>query len=138
MKAKLIALIALVSIAFSSCSLGDDDALEYRLQVVGITDVEILDPFVFGQVNEIIVKYNIPNTCQKFLGFDVNRDLNQREIYVVTEYIGDPNCLEQNIPEEQSLRFLPTSNGTIVLKFYTGNNDNGEREFIEIVVDVQE
>lgn len=139
MKYKFIALMALIAVSLSSCSVSDDDVLQsFALEVVAITDVEIPDPFIFGETNEIIVRYNNPSSCHRFAGFDVRSNLNEREVTVVTEIFDRSSCEEENIPTEQVLRFLPTSNGTIIFRFFTGLNDEGEREFIEIEVDVQE
>ena len=138
MKIKFIALLALISIAFSSCDISDDNQPRIFYSTLFITDVEIPDPFVFGEVNEIIVRYNNPSDCYRFDQFAVRSDLNVREIAVVSSFIESADCVEGNIPTEQVLRFLPTSNGTIVFKFLTGIDDAGEEEFLEIEVEVQE
>ncbi|SCY34853.1 hypothetical protein SAMN05192588_2408 [Nonlabens sp. Hel1_33_55] len=138
MKIKFIALLALISIAFSSCDVTDDDQPRLKLTALAITDVEIPDPFVFGQVNEIIVRYNQPSDCHNFYAFDVRSNLNEREVIVYSEFFESEGCTPGPIPTEQVLRFRATSNGTIVFKFLTGIDNNGENEFLEIEVEVQE
>jgi hypothetical protein len=138
MKTKMVALIAFISIAMVSCSIGDDDVLSLNLEVVAVTDVEIPDPFVFGEVNEIIVKYNNPSDCHRFYAFDVRPDLNVREVTIVTDVFDGTACVVENVPTEQILRFIPTSNGTVKFKFFSGFDLNGDKEFLEIEVDVQE
>ncbi|KQC34471.1 hypothetical protein AAU57_02350 [Nonlabens sp. YIK11] len=118
--------------------MGDDDQPRVFYSTLFITDVEIPDPFVFGEVNEIIVRYNNPSDCYRFDQFAVNYDLNIREVAVISSYIDSENCVEGDIPTEQVLRFRPTSNGTIVFKFLTGIDENGVKEFLEIEVEVQE
>jgi len=138
MKIKFIAMLAFLSIALTSCELGDDDSVPVRLEIIPITSVEIPDPFVFGEVNEIIVRYNNPSDCYRFLGFNVDSDLNERVVAVVAEVFDDPSCTEENLPTEQTLRFLATSNGTIEFKFYSGLDASGEEQFLEFSVMVQE
>lgn len=114
MKIKFIALLAFIAIAFSSCELGDDDQPRVEFTLLPITDVEIPEPFKFGEFNEIIVRYNNPSDCYRFERFTVDFDLNMREVQVVSSYIDTGECTEGNIPTEQILRFRPTSNGTII------------------------
>lgn len=139
MKIKFIALFALVSIAFSSCSIGDDnESPQLRLEAVAVTDVEIPDPFLFGQDNDIVIRYNNPSSCHRFEGFQIQNNLNIYEITVFTNIIDGPSCESNNLPTEQVLSFPGNTNGTIVLKFFTGLDASGNKEFLEIEVDVVE
>lgn len=138
MKIKFAAFLALIAMAFSSCDISDDNQIRVQLVAVGVTDVEIPDPFVFGQNNDIILRYNNPSTCHRFEGFKIDQNLNVFEVTVFTNFIDEAVCESNNLPTEQTLPFLARSNGTVVFKFFTGFDDNGEREFLEYEVDVQE
>ena len=138
MKIKFIALLALISIAFSSCDISDDNQPRIFYSTLFITDVEIPDPFVFGEVNEIIVRYNNPSDCYRFEGFRVDYELNVREVEVVSSFIDTAECTDSTIPTEQVLEYKAETNGTILFKFLTGIDDAGEEEFLEIEVEVQE
>ncbi len=138
MKIKVMALLALIAVSFSSCELSDDDFVNVTLEPIPITSVEIPDPFVFGEVNEIIVRYNNPTDCHRFYAFDVRRNLNEREVTVFTEVFNGTNCITEDVPTEQILRFLPVSNGTIEFKFFSGLDADDNPQFLEYTVDVIE
>ncbi len=138
MKMKMMALLAMIAVSFSSCELSDDDFVNVTLEPIAVTSVDIPDPFVFGEINEIVVTYNNPTDCHRFYAFDVRKNLNEREVTVFTEVFDGTNCIQQDLPTEQTLRFLPVSNGTIEFKFFAGFDANDNPEFLEFSVDVTE
>ena len=139
MKTKYILIMCLIALGVTSCSLDDDNNTPLlQLEAVAVTDVEFPEPFVFGEVNDIIVKYDNPSDCNRFYAFDVRSDLNEREITVFTSVFDDNDCNDEDVPTEQVLRFRPISNGTIEFKFFSGLDEDGEKEFLEYTIDVQE
>jgi len=138
MKWKLILMLALMSASTTSCSLGDDDAVMIRLEPIAVTSVELPDPFVFGESNDIIVKYNNPSNCHRFKGFQAENRQNTWEFTVVTEFFNSPDCMEENLPTEQTLPFTPDSTGTYVFRFFSGFDAAGQPEYLEYSVDVVE
>ncbi len=141
MKWKLIMLLALVSVGFNSCSISDDDSFsDVQLEIVAVTAVEFPAELKFGEINNIIVRYDNPTTCNRFEGFNVDSTLNQRTVSIVTTRTtpNNGNCAMTNLPTEQILRFLPTSNGSYVFRFLSGQDANNEPTYLEFTVEVVE
>lgn len=137
MKWKYILLLALVSAGITSCDVGNDNnfaPIEY--EVAGITSVEVPDSFKFGEVNEIIVRYNNPTDCNVFAFFDVVSELNERDVAVVTVVQDNGVCDVLNVPTEQTLRFLAMSNRAYLFKFYMGKDADGNAEYLEYNINV--
>ncbi|PRP67684.1 hypothetical protein [Nonlabens agnitus] len=139
MKFKFIALLAFIALGISSCELSDDNQPQIQLVALGITDVEIPDPFLFGQDNDIVIRYNNPSSCHRFEGFQIQNNLNIYEVTVFANVLVDgASCEDNNLSTEQVLSFPGNTNGTLVFKFFTGLDAAGNQEFLEIEVDVVE
>jgi hypothetical protein len=139
MKLRVLVIMMTIALGVTSCDIGDDDSgRPIQFEVVPVTSVDIPDTFEFGEINEVIVRYNRPSDCHRFEGFNVQSNLNEREVRVVTSFVSDDDCSDTVVPEEQTLRFRATSNGTYLFKFFTGLDDDGVPQFEEYEVTVEE
>ncbi|BAO54761.1 hypothetical protein [Nonlabens marinus] len=139
MKWKLILMLGLVAASFSSCDIGEsefDTNIQY--EIAAVTNVEMPATFKFGEVNDIVVRFNNPSSCHFFSGFDVRPNLNQREVRVILENRNSAECDRLAVPQEETLAFTATSNGSYVFKFFSGLDANGQPEYLEYTVDVVE
>lgn len=137
MKIKVAITGLLMVLLLHSCSLDDGDAPIINYQALPVIEVELPQAFTFGEVHAIPVIFEYTNSCQTFAGFDVTSNLNQREITVVAS-VSDSDCQDEIIRTQQNLRFLAASNGSYVFKFFTGLDDNGEPEYLEYTIPVEE
>jgi hypothetical protein len=139
MKWKLILMLALTCVGISSCEIGDEgDNFRVQYQVAAVTSVDMPATFKFGESNDIVVRFNNPSSCSSFFGFDVRPTLNEREVRVVLETQDTGDCVNLEVPQEETLTFVATSNGSYIFKFFTGLSSNGEAQFVEYTVEVEE
>lgn len=134
---KITSLFALL-ILFVSCSI-EGDEIGYHLELLKIESVEMPNTLILGQTHQIKVKYKRPTTCHAFNDFVYEKDLNIRTIAVQSQVIEQSNCSAlSEVIDEATLNFVVTNNGSYIFKFWQGTNDNGEDEFIEIEIPVED
>jgi len=139
MKWNLILMLALMVVGISSCDIGDEgDNFRVQYQVAAVTSVEMPATLKFGEVNDIVVRFNNPSSCNTFFGFDVRPALNEREVRVVLEYQDTGDCIDLGVPQEETLAFTATSNGSYVFRFFSGLSSSGEPQYLEYTVEVVE
>jgi len=124
MRIGTILILCLVFI-ISSCELSDD-GLQVTYEAVSIDSVQLPQTFTFGERYDIPVFYKRPTSCHVFEGFNVEASLNERTIASVLARFNAGECIEENVVEEQYLRFMAASNGTYVFKFLTNQDVNGD------------
>jgi hypothetical protein len=143
MKKLLLLFITLSLFTFSSCSLNDDDRLQFHMEFVPVTAVEMPEYFERGGTYTIDVYYTRPNDCHYFEGFAYEANGNARTVAVQTIVIEDAECqpLPTDAPEKASFEFLCApqyNNQTYVFKFYQGADANGNQQFLEVEVPVEQ
>lgn len=129
----------LIMVVISSCSIENDEGVPFTYEIAKVNNVQFPEFFVFGQTHDIVVQYEQPSTCHLFSGFEVVTDLNVRTVNAVTAVLATGDCMDlENHIEEQVLQFRATSNGSFVFKFFAGLNPNGEPQYIEREIFVQQ
>lgn len=132
---KLIALI-LALFLFASCSINDDDP-NYSFEILPIESVDIPDEFVLGETYPITVSYFRPSTCHAFKEFYYLKENNERTVAAIN-YVFENNGCETLTGEliEATFNFIVTSNGSYIFKFWQGEDNNGEDQYLAIEVPV--
>ena len=139
---KNLLVLCLTLILFASCSV-DDDGTNYSLEVLPVESVDIPTEFSLGEVYPITVSYFRPSTCHSFREFYYLKENNERTVapinYVFEHEIEQNGCtnLEDNLVEE-TFNFIVTSNGSYIFKFWQGEDNNGEDQYLIIEVPVIE
>lgn len=131
----MIAVLSAISI--TSCEL-PEEGLRVSYDVVAVDSVQMPATFNFGQTYDIPVFYKKPSDCHVFEGFNVTPELNIRNISTVLARLDGGDCVDGNLPEEQSLRFTAASNGSYIFRFFNGVGANGEATYLEYDVQVLE
>ncbi len=124
----------------SSCELSDD-GLRVTYEAIPIDSVQMPQTFVFGEQYDIPVYYDRPTSCHVFEGFNVEARLNERIITVINARLDAGECLDENVQEEQFLRFTAASNGTYIFRFLTDEDVNGDNmgpDYLEYEIQVTE
>jgi hypothetical protein len=142
---KKLALLFFALFLIASCSMEEEDNVKFHIEFVPVVSVDLPEHFVRGETYEMKVKYHRPDDCHYFNGFyyDSQPSSNQRVVAVQTIVIEDANCLpvdEQDL-EEVSFDFLCSqsyNNTSYVFKFYTGDDANGNQQYLEVEVPVLE
>ena len=111
-------------ILLSSCS--DDDGLDYHYELLPVEDAIVPEEFEFGKIYNITVKYLIPDDCYVFseILYEYNEDA--RNIAIISTVIEDKNCAVIDFEEELSFNIQALQNSTYILKFWQGDDENGD------------
>ncbi|MDT8415224.1 MAG: hypothetical protein RQ735_07580 [Flavobacteriaceae bacterium] len=124
-----------VFVLLMGCSGDSDNFIEFE-ELGAITAVEIPAEVVVGQTTTFVVSFRVPSTCHSFQRLDFSATPQERIVAVVFA-VTDNSCTPlSNFTEQVTFEITPDTPGTIVFKFFAGNNAQGEPTFIERVVDV--
>lgn len=136
MKKNLI--LSFILLSLGSCTL-DNDVDDFQLEILPIESVDIPESFTMGQTYPITVSYYVPTTCHLFKEFYYDRKNNVRTVAVIDYKYLNKNCQElENRLVEATFNFQVTSNGSYVFKFWQGEDENGENQYLTIEVPVIE
>jgi hypothetical protein len=129
-------LFVAVSFIFSSCNL--DDGVNFEFLPLQIVSADLPDSFTLNQVYKIDVTYIEPDTCTNFERFIVkNSDTTVRNINILGIHKIDENSCDQ-IAQEQtaSFNFIVKYTEPYTFRFWKGESENGQQQFIEVEVPV--
>ncbi|WP_282134816.1 hypothetical protein [Seonamhaeicola maritimus] len=135
---KRVIMLCLTLIFFASCSV-DDDSADFSFEILPVESVDIPTEFKLGEVYPITISYFRPSTCYTFNDFYYLKDLNERTVAPIN-YVFERNDCETLEDElvEVSLNFIVTNTGSYIFKFWQGEDNNGEGQFLTIEVPVVE
>lgn len=127
----------------SSCSIDDDERVQFHMEFIPVVGVDVPEYFVRGETYPITVSYNRPTDCYYFDGFYYEPDGNVRVVAVQSIVIEDSNCepLDTLVAEEASFDFICSplySNQSYLFKFYRSVDEEGNQLFLEVEVPVME
>lgn len=127
----------LITFSLASCSVDDDP--NYYFEVLPVDSVDIPDEFVMGETYPITIYYYMPTNCHSFRDFYYNKDNNERTVAPITYVFEDNDCdtLTDELVEA-TFNFHVTSNGSYIFKFWQGENDAEEDNYLTIEVPVTE
>lgn len=136
---KRVIMLCLTLVLFASCSVNDDDNLNFSFEILPVESVDIPDEFVLGETYPITISYYKPTTCYAFNDFYYLKELNERTVAPINYVFERNNCepLENELVEA-TFNFIVTSNGSYIFKFWQGEDDNGESQYLTIEVPVVE
>lgn len=139
MKKFALLVFAFVSI-FTSCSIDDNPADDFYLEVLPIDSVEMPEYFVHGETYEILVTYTKPSSCYYFNDFIYEIDGHERTIAIVNTVYENIAAGCDETPEQVTVNFdfIVTGNETYVFKFYQGHDDEGEDQYYLVEVPVMD
>lgn len=123
---------------YTGCSLEDDDQ-SYRFVTLEVVEAELPEFFELGETYEINVTYLQTNGCISFDGFDVSTEATTtRRVVAIGTEILDQVCTQAIVPMQASFQFVCVYSETYVFRFYAGENEAGEAQFMEYEVPVHE
>lgn len=135
----LVSSVAIV-LGFESCSL-DDDGANFHYTPLQIVNAQVPDTFEFGRVYTINVDLLRPDNCTLADRFDVRRSATDSTNIRTVSHIGivleKEECAEVAEEISDSFQFEVIYTEPYIFKFYSGNNENGDAEFIEVQVPVK-
>ncbi len=133
---KLLALLTLF--ALLGCDISDDGD-NFHFEFVPIDAVELPESFTLNESHKIRLSFTRPNDCYLFYDFSYsgNSDL-ERTVAIVNTVFDDQDCAEITQAQEVSFNFVALYRGTYTFKFWQGQDENGEDNFLIVEVPVEE
>jgi hypothetical protein len=135
----LFALSMLLAVlSFAGCSLEDTE--NFHFVTLPIESVDIPESFDLNETYEIKVTYLRTSDCAFFEGFDiVKEDTTVRNVAAIGSMLSDSDDCKEVLQEvETSFNFIVLYRETYLFKFYTGEDVNGDPQYLEIEVPVNE
>ncbi|MFC4095876.1 hypothetical protein [Euzebyella saccharophila] len=139
---RLFYLVSSVAVAFAigSCSL-DDDGANFHYTPLQIVNAQVPDTFEFGRVYTINVDLLRLNDCMLADRFEVKPSTTDSTNVRTVSHIGieleKDACAEIAQEIRDSFQFEVIYTDPYVFKFYSGDDTNGNPEFIELIVPVK-
>lgn len=125
---KKLLLLAVITLLFTSCSVGDDTNSNYTLLPVYQFDVPTA--FKVDSVSVFKVRYKRDFDCQIFNGMYFNATGDAIKIAVKVAELQETTCFpDGESVYEVPLNFKPSKSGVYILDFWTGKGANGEDQF---------
>lgn len=130
--------LAVISV---SCSI-DDDQTNFKYATLRTVSASLPDTFELGKVYNIDVKLLRPDECTFSETFDVRRSFtdstNVRTVAAIGIVLDKEECTVVNDSIQATFQFEVIYTKPYIFKFYTGNDENDEAEFLEIEVPVKQ
>lgn len=134
MKRLLILLFALATLL--SCSVGDDSPNTY-MEILPVESASLPDEFERGEVYEISLTYLRVSNCHTFSDIYYTKEANKRTVAIVaTVFVNNENCISSNDELETSFNFEVTNSDSYIFKFWQGEDEYGEDQYLIVEVPV--
>ncbi|MDT7828950.1 hypothetical protein RQM65_09780 [Pricia sp. S334] len=129
-----------LAVLAASCSI-DDDQTNFKYTTLKTVNASLPDTFELGRVYKVDVNLLRPDDCTYSETFDVRRSFtdstNIRTVAAIGIVLDEGPCEAVNDSIQDSFQFEVIYSNPYVFQFYTGDDENGEPEFLEIEVPVK-
>ncbi len=117
----------------------DDDGVSFHYEALKIIRAEVPEEFELYQVYDISVVMLRPDDCTLIDGFDITKPaLTTRDVVAIGTVLEKNECTDTNQEVTQSFRFEVLYQNDYLFRFYTGEDPNGDPQYIELEVPVRE
>ncbi|WP_250433700.1 hypothetical protein [Hanstruepera flava] len=128
--------VLLFSLFVLSCSVDDGNERIYNV-ILPVEEAVVPTEFERGEVYDIYLKYLRPTSCYAYNDVYYVREGNERMVAVVnTVFEGDYECVDVNELLDASFSFKAGEEDSYVFKFWQGEDDNGDSQYLIIEVPV--
>ena len=136
LKKSTLLLLCFLALSLESCKL-EDDGVNFRFVALQILSADLPESFDLNETYEITVTYLRPSACVIFEGFDVTSEATttRNVVAIGTDYY-EQNCTQATEELEATFNFIVLYEGTYLFRFWTGEDENGEQQYLEIEVPV--
>jgi len=122
--------------AFNSCSL-NDDGVNFHYEALQIMSVDVPESFNLHQIYTIKVNMLRPDDCTLIEGFNVtSSDVTVRNVVAIGAILDKPDCLPLDQEVQDTFQFEVLYDQPYLFRFYTGEDADGEGQYLEIEVPV--
>lgn len=125
-----------MSLFVLSCSLSDDSDISTNV-LLPIENAVLATEFERGEIYDIYLTYLRPSSCHIFNDIYFAAESNENTVAIIETYFNGPeSCNELNEMHEAILRFKAGDEDSYVFKFWQGEDDNGDDQYLIIEVPV--
>lgn len=115
----------------------DDDEMKYHFVALEISEVDLPESFQLNETYRIGVTYRVPNSCTSLEGFDVSsEELTVRRVVAIGAEVQEQACTEAVEELQTSFQFICLYSDTYLFRFYAGDDETGEPQYLEVEVPV--
>ena len=119
-----------------SCSVSDD-SVNFHYEPLEIVSVDVPESFDLHRIYTIKVNMIRPDDCTLIEGFDVtSTDTTTRNVIAVGAVLEKTNCITVNQEVQDTFQFEVRYTQPYLFRFFTGEDANGEAQYIEVEVPV--
>lgn len=128
--------VFLLVLLLSGCDVSDD-GMSYHFVTLEISGVEVPESFQLNETYEIVVSYVRPNGCTSFEGFDVQSEGHTtRRVVAIGAEFPEEDCSGGAEVVTTSFEFTCLYYEPYLFRFYSGRDESGAAQFIEVEVPV--
>ncbi|WP_335966983.1 hypothetical protein [Galbibacter sp. PAP.153] len=135
-----LTLSCLLLLGFSSCDISDDDTANFHYETLEITGADLPEYFEYGKMYNIEFTYLRPTDCHIYDGFEFNpTGETERTIFAIAAVVERADCKDLTAIEgTDNFDFEVRYRDPYTFKFYVGEDEDGEKEYLTYEVPVQE
>lgn len=126
-------LLFLTAISLFAC---DDDEENFHFEYVTVVTADVPDEFIFHETYTINVTYQLPNGCHSLYNYDYIYNDDERLIYPISIVNDEDACTEALEQGEFSIEVHALQTEPYIFKFWQGENEEGEDQYLTIEVPV--
>lgn len=116
----------------------NDDEVNYHFVTLNIVDAQLPEAFRINETYEVRVTYQVPNGCTSFEGFDIiSESYTTRRVVAIGIEVDDRACTQALQEVETSFQFICLYNQPYLFRFFTGMDEDGEPQYLEVEVPVE-
>lgn len=136
LKKSIPLLLCFLVLGMTSCKL-EDDGVNFRFVALQIVSADLPESFTLNETYEIKVRYLRPSACVYFEGFDItSEDTTTRNVVAIGTDFYEQTCTQAVEELEATFNFICLYEQTYLFKFWTGEDENGNQQYLEIEVPV--
>lgn len=130
-------LVCVFVIVFTGCAVNDNDTT-FFYKLIPIKEVVIPEEFEKKKKYIITAYYLPPTNCHSFVGFDTKISKNEQTISIVNLIVNKNDCIENSELAEATFEFYSGNEEKYIFKFWQGEKENGDDQFLVIEVPVKQ
>ncbi len=131
-----ISFIIALSFSIGACNL-DDTSENFHYEALQIVSAELPESFTLHQVYTIPVTVMRPDDCTLVEGFDISKAATTtRNVVAVGAILERDDCKTLNQEVQETFQFEVVYTEPYLFRFYTGDDANGDAQYLEIEVPV--
>ena len=123
-----------------SCDLHDEGE-KYELVALPIAEVQLPESFILNESYLFDISFTRPNACTGFRGFEVVVEETEthtvRHVVAIGAQFQETFCPQATETLQTQMQFVCMYSSPYLFRFYTGDDSDGNPQYLEIEVPVE-